>query len=73
VVNLTQALAEEWAASRVRVNCINPERTRTPLREKAFGEENPAQLLEPDRVANVVADVVMSTMTGMIVDVKVTQ
>ena len=36
-VNLTQALADEWAADRVRVNCINPERTGTPMRTKAFG------------------------------------
>src|SRR5829696_2891693 len=30
VVNLTQALADEWSTSGVRVNCINPERTATP-------------------------------------------
>ena len=39
VVNLTQALADEWGESGVRVNCINPERTGTPMRTKAFGEE----------------------------------
>ena len=27
IVNLTQALADEWASSGVRVNCVNPERT----------------------------------------------
>ena len=32
VVNLTQALADEWAEAGVRVNCINPERTGTPMR-----------------------------------------
>ena len=30
VVNLTQALADEWADTGVRVNCINPERTGDP-------------------------------------------
>ena len=39
VVNLTQALADEWGESGVAVNCVNPERTGTPMRTKAFGEE----------------------------------
>ncbi|MEV8143917.1 bifunctional cytidylyltransferase/SDR family oxidoreductase [Specibacter sp. NPDC078709] len=30
IVNLTQALADEWAADGVRVNCINPSRTSPP-------------------------------------------
>ena len=41
VVNLTQALADEWSGDGVRVNCINPERTGTPMRTKAFGQEPP--------------------------------
>ena len=44
-VNLTQALADEWADAGVRVNCINPERTATPMRTKAFGQEAPGTLL----------------------------
>ena len=51
VVNLTQALADEWAADGVRVNCINPERTGTPMRTKAFGEEPAGSLLESGEVA----------------------
>ena len=35
VVNLTQALADEWSGDGVRVNCINPERTGTPMRTQA--------------------------------------
>ena len=49
VVNLTQALADEWSGDGVRVNCINPERTGTPMRTKAFGEEPAGSLLESDR------------------------
>ena len=45
VVNLTQALADEWAGDGVRVNCVNPERTGTPMRTKAFGEEPAGTLL----------------------------
>ena len=33
---------------RVRVNCINPERTATPMRTKAFGEEPADSLLESE-------------------------
>ena len=51
VVNLTQALADEWAASQVRVNCINPERTATPMRTKAFGAEPAGTLLTSVDVA----------------------
>ena len=43
VVNLTQALADEWRDLGVRVNCINPERTATPMRTKAFGVEPAAR------------------------------
>ena len=51
VVNLTQALAEEWAPYGVRVNCINPERTGTPMRTEAFGEEPADSLLDSMAVA----------------------
>ena len=59
-VNLTQALADEWAADRVRVNCINPERTGTPMRTKAFGEEPAGSLLESEVVARTSLDVMIS-------------
>ena len=54
MVNLTQALAEEWAPHGVRVNCVNPERTRTPMRERAFGEEPAQSLLLSEDVASTV-------------------
>ncbi|WP_243228290.1 bifunctional cytidylyltransferase/SDR family oxidoreductase [Microbacterium sp. CIAB417] len=73
VVNLTQALAEEWAADGVRINCINPQRTRTPMREQAFGEEPPGTLLDPENVARVSLQVLAGTMTGQIVTVRVEQ
>jgi NAD(P)-dependent dehydrogenase (short-subunit alcohol dehydrogenase family) len=52
-VNLTQALADEWGGSGVRVNCINPERTGTPMRTKAFGEEAADSLLKSIEVVDV--------------------
>lgn len=69
-VNLTQALADEWAADRVRVNCINPERTGTPMRTKAFGEEPAGSLLESEVVAQTTLDVMISSHTGHIIDVR---
>jgi 2-C-methyl-D-erythritol 4-phosphate cytidylyltransferase len=70
VVNLTQALADEWSADGVRVNCINPERTGTPMRTKAFGAEPPDSLLASAEVARRSIDVLLSQETGLIVDVR---
>ncbi|MGC4112784.1 MAG: bifunctional cytidylyltransferase/SDR family oxidoreductase [Nocardioides sp.] len=70
VVNLTQALADEWAASGVRVNCVNPERTGTPMRTKAFGEEPSDSLLESTSVAQASIDVLLSEGTGHVVDLR---
>ena len=39
----------------VRVNCVNPERTATPMRTKAFGEEPEGSLLSSEAVALDVA------------------
>ena len=69
-VNLTQALADEWAEDGVRVNCINPERTRTPMREQAFGEETAGTLLDPRSVALSSLQTLTSHLTGQVVDVR---
>jgi ribitol-5-phosphate 2-dehydrogenase (NADP+) / D-ribitol-5-phosphate cytidylyltransferase len=70
VVNLTQALADEWSGDGISVNCVNPERTGTPMRSKAFGEEPPGSLLESTEVARRSLDVLISGETGLIVDVR---
>jgi ribitol-5-phosphate 2-dehydrogenase (NADP+) / D-ribitol-5-phosphate cytidylyltransferase len=69
-VNLTQALSDEWAADGVRVNCINPERTATPMRTKAFGQEPADSLLESEAVARTSLDVLVSDFTGHVIDVR---
>jgi len=71
VVNLTQALSEEWAAAGVRINCINPQRTRTPMRTAAFGDEPAETLLDAEDVARVTLNVAASDLTGQIVTVQV--
>lgn len=69
VVNLTQALADEWAGE-VRVNCVNPERTGTPMRTKAFGEEPEGTLLSSKEVARQSLDVLLSAQTGHVIDIR---
>ncbi|WP_243742557.1 bifunctional cytidylyltransferase/SDR family oxidoreductase [Actinorugispora endophytica] len=69
-VNLTQALADEWASDGVRINCINPERTQTPMRTKAFGDEPANSLLSAEKVARTSLDVLLSDLTGHVIDVR---
>lgn len=70
VVNLTQALADEWAEHGVRVNCVNPERTNTPMRSKAFGVEELGTLLPSAEVARRSIDVLLSDQTGHVIDIR---
>lgn len=70
VVNLTQALAEEWASSGVRVNCINPDRTGTPMRTMAFGAEPADSLLDADEVAKRALMILTTVHNGYIFDIK---
>lgn len=70
VVNLTQALSEEWHPFDIRVNCINPERTKTPMRLKNFGIEPQGTLLDPKLVALESVKTFLSDLTGQIVYIK---
>lgn len=70
IVNLTQALAEEWSEDDVRVTCINPERTATPMRTANFGVEPPELLLSVEEVALTSLKVLGTKKTGIIVDVR---
>jgi 2-C-methyl-D-erythritol 4-phosphate cytidylyltransferase len=70
VVNLTQALADEWSQLAVKVNCINPERTQTPMRLRAFGVEPPDTLLSAKAVALTSINVLVSGLTGHVIDVR---
>lgn len=69
IVNLTQALSEEWLPDNIKINCINPERTKTPMRMKAFGIEPDETLLDPRTVAFASLTVLASRSTGNIIDV----
>lgn len=70
IVNFVQALSEEWYSHGVRVNCINPERTKTPMRIKNFGIEPDDTLLKSEKVAVASVNVLFSSLTGEVIDVK---
>jgi len=72
VVNIMQALADEWSEIGVKVNCVNPERTQTAMRLRAFGAEQPGTLLSPMAVAMTAVDVLVSELTGHVIDVRLT-
>jgi len=70
VVNFMQAISQEWETSHIRVNVINPERTKTPMRTSNFGIEPENTLLKPEEVAMVSISTLLSNFTGQVVDVK---
>lgn len=69
IVNLTQALAEEWHTQFIRINCINPERTDTPMRRRAFGIEPEGSLLSARSVALLSLGVLLEETSGQILDI----
>ena len=70
-VNFVQALAEEWEIFNIRVNCINPERTKTPMRLRNFGKEPDSTLLKSMDVAIVSARLLLFDLTGQVIDIKI--
>ena len=69
LVAATQALAEEWTESGIRVNILVPERTRTPMRTRHFGDE-PGAMLEPEKVAEEIVYLLAGSQSGLVVQVK---
>lgn len=70
IVNFVQAMAEEWSCFNIRVNCINPERTKTPMRISNFGNEPEGSLLDPKHVAMASINTIFSKCSGEVVDVR---
>lgn len=69
-VNFVQAISQEWETLGIKVNCINPERTQTPMRMKNFGSEPEDTLLKPDAVALRCIQALLSNYTGQVIDVR---
>jgi 2-C-methyl-D-erythritol 4-phosphate cytidylyltransferase len=70
VVNMAQGLAEEWAVDQIRVNAISPERTDTPMRQAAFPNESRIGMLQPRDVALATLRLMLSDLTGQVLDVR---
>ena len=70
IVNFVQALAQEWDPVGIKVNCINPERTKTPMRTKNFGIEPEDSLLKSEVVARATLNCLLADYTGQVIDVK---
>ncbi len=52
IEGLMRVLAEETEGeAKIRVNCINPGRTRTRMRAQAYPAEDPQTLLSPEEIA----------------------
>ena len=71
VVNFMQAVSQEWEADGIRVNVINPERTKTPMRTKNFGVEPDNTLLRAEEVAKASVETLIANVTGQVIDVKI--
>jgi len=69
-VNFVQAISQEWETLGIKVNCINPERTQTPMRTKNFGSEPEDTLLKPEVVALRCIQTLLSNYTGQVIDVR---
>ena len=54
----------------IRINCINPERTKTPMRISNFGMEDDATLLSPEKVASYSVAAIQSNFSGEVIDVR---
>lgn len=70
IVNFVQAIAHEWDTDGICVNCINPERTKTPMRVKNFGVEPDDTLLSAEQVAQATAQTLISDYTGQVINVR---
>lgn len=70
IVNFVQAVSQEWEPFGIAVNCINPERTKTPMRVKNFGVEPDDTLLSAEQVAEAAVQTLLTDFTGQVIDVK---
>ena len=66
-----QALTQEWEPDHIRVNVINPERTKTGMLIRNFGHEPDNTLLKAEEVARASIKTLLSDFTGQVIDVKI--
>lgn len=71
VVNFMQAISQEWDCEGIRVNVMNPERTKTPMRVRNFGYEPDGTLLDAGTVAIASLATLLTDATGQVFDVRI--
>jgi len=65
VVSLSATLADELAGSGIKVYSISPGRTATDLRRKLAPEEDLTTIMQPNHVADVIAQLMSDTETTL--------
>jgi NAD(P)-dependent dehydrogenase (short-subunit alcohol dehydrogenase family) len=65
VEGFTQVLADEVKEWNVRVNAVNPERTRTEMRAAAYPDEDPLTLPTPDEITGIFVYLASRESEGM--------
>ncbi|RXJ81107.1 bifunctional cytidylyltransferase/SDR family oxidoreductase [Arcobacter sp. F2176] len=70
IVNFTQAIAQEWKNDGIKVNAINPARTKTKMRVDNFGIEPEETLLSVNDVALSTINTMIEEYSGLVIDIK---
>lgn len=70
LVNFVQAVSDEISDSGRRIFIVVPERTKTPMRLKNFGNEPEDTLLKPEAVAYITLLALVSDVTGVAIHVR---
>ncbi len=69
VVNFTQGWAQERPD--LHIHAVVPQRTNTPMRTQNYPEDPPRDLIQPEEIAETIADLLSQTKgTGLIVEIK---
>lgn len=62
---MMQVLAEEYAANKIRFNCINPGATRTAMRARAYPKEDQQTLMTPEQIMPLYSWLMGSASNGI--------
>ncbi|MEM2944597.1 MAG: 2-C-methyl-D-erythritol 4-phosphate cytidylyltransferase [Methanomassiliicoccales archaeon] len=68
--NLVEGLSEELAPYRIRINCVNPSRTRTASIREFYPNDPDDSFLDPAYVAKVVVSLCFTNETGQIINIR---
>ncbi len=58
VISMSQTLTEELSEYNIRIYCVSPGRCATKLRKRLAPNENPATIMQPNEVAEVICNLI---------------